>query len=103
MLSCVRAGDPLPASFAKQGKRTIMGTQSTLSFGPQLFMQGTLSCDGPGAIRLEFSSGEAPQLGIFELTGDKLKTCMSASGTPRPTAYASSKEGGETYSVWKRR
>jgi len=103
MLSCVRAGDPLPASFAKQGKRTIAGTQSTLYFGPQLFMQGTLSRDGPGAIRLQFSSGEAPQLGIFELVGDKLKTCMSAFGQQRPTAYASSKEGGETYAVWKRR
>lgn len=73
-----------------------------LYFGPQLIMQGTLSSDGPSAFRLEFSSGEAPQLGIFELTGDNLKTRVGPFGGERPAAYASSKDGGETFSVWKR-
>lgn len=46
--------------------------------------------------------GEAPQLGIFELSGDNLKTCVGPFGGERPVACASSKDGGETFSVWKR-
>jgi len=102
MVSCIRSGEKLPGSFAKQGKRIIEGTQSKLYFGPQMYMQGTLSSDGPGKIRLEFSSGEAPQLGIFELDGNSLKTCMGGFGKERPGAYESTPEGGETYAVWKR-
>lgn len=102
MVSCIRAGDAIPAAFAKQGRRTIAGTQSTLYFGSQPFMQGTLSSDGPGEIRLELSTDGAPQLGIFEFAGNKLRTCMGASGKARPTAYKSSTGGGETYAVWKR-
>ena len=102
MISCVRGGERLPGSFARQGKRTISGSHFMLYFGPQLIMQGTLSSDGPGKFRLEFSSGEAPQLGIFELSGNNLKTCVGPFGGERPAACVSSKDGGETFSVWKR-
>jgi len=102
MVSCVREGETIPAAFARQGRRTIAGTQSTLYFGSQLFMQGTLSSDGPGMIRLESSMGGAPQLGIFEFVGDTVRTCMGGSGKARPDAYVSSKGGSETYAIWKR-
>ena len=45
--------------------------------------------------------GEAPQLGLFELSGDNLKTCVGPFGGERPSGFASSKDGGETFSVWK--
>ncbi|MBL8242513.1 MAG: hypothetical protein JNM66_34120 [Bryobacterales bacterium] len=102
MLSCVRAGDPLPASFARTGRRSITGDQSVLRFGSQVFMQGILTSDGPGTLRLELSTGEAPQLGIFNLSGAQLKTCMGASGNGRPAAFVSTSEGGETLATWKR-
>ncbi len=103
MVRCVRAGEPLPAAFAKHGVRRVKGTSSTLHFGPQLFMQGTLTEDGPGTFRLEPSTGEGPQFGIYTVSGAKLETCTSASGKPRPASYASTTEGGETYTEWKRR
>jgi len=102
MASCIRGGETLPKSFVRQGRRTITGNQFVLYFGPQVVMQGTVSGDGPGAFRLEFSSGEEPQLGIFERAGDELKTCVGRFGDQRPSAYASSPGGGETYTVWKR-
>jgi uncharacterized protein (TIGR03067 family) len=107
MISCVRSGQALPAPFIKSGKRTITGTQSTLHFGPQLYMQGHLSRDAgdPNFIKLEHTAGEAQgttQLGIFELNGASLKTCFATAGMARPALYASSAEGGETFAVWKR-
>jgi len=102
MVFCVREGVTIPEAFAKEGRRTIDGTNSTLYFGSQLFMQGTLSCDGPGQIRLESSAGGAPQLGIFEFVGDTLRTCMGGQGKERPKSYTSTKKGGQTYVIWKR-
>ena len=70
-------------------------------------MQGLLSSDaaGPDALKLEHTAGEAQgttQLGIYELTGDNLKTCFGAAGRDRPTRYASTLAEGETYSTWTR-
>jgi uncharacterized protein (TIGR03067 family) len=102
MTSCVRGGETLPRSFVRQGRRVIAGNQFVLYFGPQLVMQGVLSRDGAGTFRLEFTSGEEPQLGIFERHGDELRTCVGRFGQPRPLAFSSSPAGGETFSVWKR-
>jgi uncharacterized protein (TIGR03067 family) len=102
MVFCVREGVAIPDAFAKQGRRTIAGMKSTLYFGSQLFMQGTLSSDGPGMIRLESATGGGPQLGIFEFVGDTVRTCMGGARKARPNTYASTKSGGETYAIWKR-
>ena len=107
MVFCIRGGEAIPADFVRSGKRTIAGIESTLRFGRQVFMQGFLSKDtaGPDALKLEHTAGEAPgttQLGIYELTGDTLKTCFSPSGRDRPAQYASTNPGGETYTVWRR-
>lgn len=102
MVRCIRAGEPLPAAFAKQGRRRIAGVEATLRFGPQPFSHGSLLRDGDGAFRLVSSSGEAPQLGIFTISGERLRTCTGAPGMARPTVYESTKEGGETYTEWKR-
>ena len=104
MISCVRGGDPLPPVMLPSAKRTITGVKSTLHFGKQLFMQGLLSRDGVH-IKLEHTGGDLrgkTQLGIYELAGNTLKTCFGPAGGARPTEYASSAAGGETYAVWKR-
>lgn len=104
MVSCLRSGDPLPASFLAASKRHIDGIHSTLHFDKQLFHKGYLYADpeSPGAAILESQTGEK-QLGIYAFDGPQLKTCFAGPGRPRPTAFASTKEGGETFSVWKRR
>lgn len=102
MVSCLRSGEPLPPSFLKNGVRKISGIETTLNFGKQLFHQGTLSQDGlPNTFELQ--SEGAPQLGIYKLDGDTLTTCLAAPGRPRPGKYESTREGGQTLTIWRRR
>lgn len=102
MLSCLRAGEPLPPSFVVNGVRRISGCETTLHFGKQLFMKGQLGKDHDTADSIRLVS-DGVQLGIYRLEGDLLHTCLSAPGKQRPTQYESTREGGETYSTWRRR
>lgn len=102
MLSCLRAGEPLPPSFVNHGVRRIQGCETTLHFGKQLFVKGQLGKDSDGSDSIRLVS-DAVQLGIYRLEGDLLHTCLGSPGKPRPTNYASTREGGETYSTWRRR
>ncbi len=104
MLSCLRGGEPLPPDFVRHGKRRVQGLDTTLHFGPQLFMKGHLTRDAGGAV-LHHTAGQltdATQLGIFEVDGDTLKTCFAPSGGTRPASFRSTAQGGETLSTWKR-
>jgi uncharacterized protein (TIGR03067 family) len=103
LMHCVRAGAALPGIITKAGLRRVQGTAATLHFGPTLMMQGTLTGDGPGCFVIHTADGAGPQRGIFEASGNTMKTCTGAPGRPRPTGYSSTKDGGETYSEWKRR
>lgn len=100
MATCLRSGEPLPPSFLKTGVRKITGIETTLHFGKQLFQQGTLTQGGP-ANTFELQSEGAPQLGIYERSGNTLKTCLAAPGKPRPKTWQSTKEGGETLTTWR--
>lgn len=106
MVSCVRAGETLPAAFARSGRRTVQGVRSTLRFGSQIFMDGLLTADGPPRCcrlvsTLAASNGDV-QLGIFDIEGETLLTCFGAAGRPRPAKFESTREGGETCAVWTR-
>ncbi len=104
MVTCLRSGEPLPPPFLKTGVRKITGIETTLHFGKQLFQQGTLSKSDatPNTFELQSIDG-APQLGIYELVANTLKTCLAAPGKPRPETWQSTKEGGETLTTWRRR
>lgn len=107
MISCIRSGAPLPAKFAKSGRRSIRGGESVLRFGTYEHHRGMLSRDAgaANAIRLEVTAGEGAggtQLGIFAFDGANLRTCMAPAGKDRPSGFSSSKEGGETLALWKR-
>jgi hypothetical protein len=102
MLSCLRSGEPLPPSLVNNGVRRVQGCETTLHFGKQLFMKGQLGKDSAGADSIRAIS-DGIQLGIYRFEGDLLHTCWSAPGKPRPTQYESTREGGETYSTWRRR
>jgi uncharacterized protein (TIGR03067 family) len=103
LVHCVRAGTALPGMIAKSGLRNVQGTAATLHFGPKLLMEGTLTQDGPGCFVIHTADGAGPQRGIFDADGNTMKTCTGAPGRPRPGGYTSTRDGGETYSEWKRR
>lgn len=94
MLSCYRDGEALPADFAAYGRRVFQGERTTLYFGKQVFAESQFSIqpeDMPTTIEY------GPQLGIYALTGDELRTSV---GTERPTDYQVKK--GRTVVVWRR-
>jgi hypothetical protein len=41
-------------------------------------------------------------LGIYELDGDTMKTCLAAPGKERPTEFSSKEGSGRMSYVWKR-
>ncbi len=94
MLSCHRDGEALPPDFVACGRRVFQGDRTTLYFGKQVFAESQFSIQ-PEAVPTTIEYG--PQLGIYELTRDELRTSV---GAERPTDYSVQK--GRTVAVWRR-
>jgi uncharacterized protein (TIGR03067 family) len=109
MVSGVGSGETLPASYVKSGKRVATDTEITVSYGGQVFIKARYRIDpstAPMSIDYVHIGGMAKgqtTLGIFELAGGALKTCMASPGQPRPESYASKLGDGRTSTVWKRK
>jgi uncharacterized protein (TIGR03067 family) len=59
----------------------------------------------PHAIEYESLEGASKgkrQSGIFKLTGETLKMCVSAPGKPRPADFSSKAGDGRSYTTWRR-
>jgi uncharacterized protein (TIGR03067 family) len=108
MVSCIRNGDALDETMVKTGRRVTRGSQTSVSFGDQLFLQASFTVDAsqyPKTIDLANTRGPAAgktQLGIYELEGEVMKICYAGPRTPRPADYSATKGDGRTVAVWKR-
>jgi uncharacterized protein (TIGR03067 family) len=105
MLSGIFDGKPLPASETKWVRRITEGNLTTVTAGPQLLMKFEFTCGDapPGAIDYLHLAGQhagKTQLGLFELSGDRLTVHVGAAGGARPKSLAPAKAG--TLTVWKR-
>ena len=107
MVSGVLNGQPMEKSMVRYGKRVIRGNQTTVSFGPQVFMKATVTMDHskrPKTIDYLVSQGGAAGstlYGIYEVTGDTVTICYAAAGQERPADFASNPGDGRTFAVWK--
>jgi uncharacterized protein (TIGR03067 family) len=107
MLSGVLNGVALEPSMVKWCKRITRGNVTRVTAGPQEFLNASFSLDAtksPNAIDYLNLSGPnkgKTQLGIFELTGDELRVCVSAPGEPRPGEFYSQPKDGRSYTTWK--
>jgi uncharacterized protein (TIGR03067 family) len=107
MVSGFMDGHPIENSMVKYGKRVTRGNQTTVQFGPQVFMKATFTLDpaqSPLAIDLVHTQGMhkgKTQLGIYECDGKTLKFCSSTPGQSRPTDFEPRKGDGKTVAEWK--
>jgi uncharacterized protein (TIGR03067 family) len=105
MVSCVVDGHALEKSLVAVGRRVTRGNETTMYFGPQLYMKARITVDrSVTPIAFDYlcllgqSTGER-QLGIFERDGESLKISFSPPGAPRPSDFAATQ--GRTVTVWK--
>jgi len=107
MVSGFLDGQPLDRSMVKYGKRVTRGNQTTVRFGPQVFLEATFTLDpakSPREIDYVHTRGThagKTQLGIYECGGQTLRLCSSAPGQPRPSDFEARKGDGRTVAVWK--
>jgi uncharacterized protein (TIGR03067 family) len=108
MVSGSADGRPMPEEMLKQMKRVCKGDEITVMMGDQLFIKAKITIDPskkPKTIdyqMLEGSTKGKKQLGIYELEGDKFKSCFAAPGAERPTDFTGQPGDQRTVSLWKR-
>jgi len=107
MVSAVFNGVAMDQSTVKWCKRITRGNVTRVVAGPQVFLNASFTLDDsrkPHAIdyiNLEGATKGKSQAGIFELSGDVLKICMSAPGKPRPANFSSKPGDNRSYTTWR--
>lgn len=108
MVSGERDGQALPEEYVKTATRVARDGVSTVTIAGMVVMKSKYTIDPtkkPKAIDFEATEGEAAGKkiqAIYELDGDTLKFCLSASDRDRPTDFTAKDGSGRTLSVWKR-
>jgi uncharacterized protein (TIGR03067 family) len=107
MVSGFMDGHPIDAPMVKYGKRVTRGNQTSVQFGPQVFMKATFTLDPAKSPRqIDFVHTEGmhmgkTQLGIYECDGRKLRLSSATPGQPRPVDFEPRKGDGKTVAEWK--
>jgi uncharacterized protein (TIGR03067 family) len=109
MVSGVANGFAIPEEMTRNFKRVCKDDELTVTNGDQLIMRAKITLDPtktPKTIDFKVIDGPTKgktQLGIYELTGDQLKSCFAAPDDPRPTDFDSKSGQERTSTVWKRK
>jgi uncharacterized protein (TIGR03067 family) len=107
MVSGFMDGHPIDAPMVKYGKRVTRGNQTTVQFGPQVFMQATFTLDPaktPREIDFVHTQGMhtgKTQLGIYNCDGKRLRLSSATPSQPRPADFEPRKGDGKTVAEWK--
>ena len=108
MESGVADGYPMPASMLPNSRRVCKGDEVTATVGGQLVMKAKITIDPsrkPKTMDYQVIDGPTQgkkHLGIYELEGDKFKSCFGAPDAERPTDFTSKPGDRRTSSMWKR-
>jgi uncharacterized protein (TIGR03067 family) len=104
-------GKRMPELMIKNVTRTITGDKFEVSRGGKPAGKGTMMVDptkSPKTVDAEvIEAGEenkkpAKALGIYELDGDTMRTCLAEPGKDRPTEFSTKPGNGHRVFVWKR-
>ena len=106
MVSGVSNGQPFDPMGVKYGKRVTKGNETTVLFGPQVYMKFKFTIDpskNPKAIDYLHTQGPdqgKTQHGIYEIDGKTLKVCLSPVGQDRPADFSTKQGDGKMLTVW---
>jgi uncharacterized protein (TIGR03067 family) len=106
MVSAVLNGAPLAPEMVKYCTRITRGGVTKIVAGGNTMLDASFTLDTTrGYIDYVNRSGKQKgksQAGIYALTGDALRICTAAPGTPRPTDFTSVKGDGRSFTEWQR-
>jgi uncharacterized protein (TIGR03067 family) len=108
MVSGSANGYDIPDAMRKDFKRVCKDDEITVTNGDQIFMKAKIAIDPskkPKTIDYDVIDGPTKGkklLGIYELDGDKLKSCFAAPDAERPADFTAKAGDKRTASVWKR-
>jgi len=89
---------PAPSTFA--GAKIVIDGDRFTSLGMGAVFEGNLAVNStasPKVLRMMFTAGPEKgntNHGIYELDGDRLRLCLSVTGGPAPTEFATSPGSG---------
>jgi uncharacterized protein (TIGR03067 family) len=107
-VSIIRDGVELPQMMIGVGRRIGKTNETTVKFGPNVFMMAKTRIDptaNPAEIDYLVSEGPAKgsiMLGIYKVEGNEATFCMAEPGLPRPTSFSSLPGSKITLSTWKK-
>jgi uncharacterized protein (TIGR03067 family) len=107
-VSLVRDGFPYPDDDAQALFRSMKDQTYTVYRYDKVIGKGSFSIDATkkpktiDAIPLTAKGKGEPILGIYELDGNRFKTCFASPGKERPKAFASAEGSGHVLTVWER-
>jgi uncharacterized protein (TIGR03067 family) len=108
MVSGSAGGQPMPGQMVGQMKRVCKGDEITITMAGEIYFKATIILDPtktPKTIDYQMTQGFSKgkkQLGIYEVEGNRLKSCFGAPDAERPTDFTTKPGDGRTASVWKR-
>jgi uncharacterized protein (TIGR03067 family) len=101
MISCVQNGDPMDAKTCANGRRVFQGGHTTLYMFDRQYMQSSFKVNG-GSKPVAIDYLDTRQAGIYEVSGDTLRTAFAAAGEARPKDFNTARGDKRTVSEWKR-
>jgi len=104
MTSCVTSGQKLPPAFLT-GRRVVQGNHLIVTLGGATILEATYAADSnanPKTLDYRLRQG-GTQLGIWDLSGGILRTCLAAIGQPRPDEFSSTPGDGHILTEWRKR
>ena len=99
MVSCLHDGKPMDARFVKSARREFRGNTTTLLAGGRAMTTSRFFVN-PKAGTIEYP--DLRQTGIFQVTGDRLHTCLVNAGETPPADFSAKPGDGRLVSEWKR-
>ena len=108
MIAGQRDGQVLPRFLLRGATRTAVGNESTVIIGGRLYMRSSYTLDptkNPKQIDYDVSAGQLAgqkQQGIYEITGNTVRFCFAAPGSPRPTDFSAPAGSGRSYSAFQK-
>lgn len=107
-VSIIRDGVELPKMMIGAGQRIGKSNETTVKFGPSVFMKAKTRIDPAASpAEIDYLLSEGPSkgsilLGIYKVEGNLATFCMAEPGLPRPTTFSSLPESKITLSTWKK-